>query len=56
MSLIGGQTFSEHPMLDQGGVAVINQEAADLYFNGKPLGAGVIDERDVRTEIRGVVR
>ena len=36
--------------------AVINQEAADLYFKGKPLGAGVIDERGIRTQIIGVVR
>lgn len=36
--------------------AVINQEAADLYFNGKPLGAAVIDEGGVRTQIIGLVR
>jgi hypothetical protein len=35
---------------------VINQEAANLYFNGIPLGAAVIDDRGVRTEIIGVVR
>jgi hypothetical protein len=37
-------------------VGVTNQEAADLNFNGKPLGAGVIDDSGVRTEIIGVVR
>jgi ABC-type lipoprotein release transport system permease subunit len=37
-------------------VAVINQEAADLYFGGKPLGAGIIDQYGNQTEIIGVVR
>jgi predicted lysophospholipase L1 biosynthesis ABC-type transport system permease subunit len=36
-------------------VGLINQEAADLYFGGKPIGASVIDERGVRTSIVGVV-
>jgi ABC-type antimicrobial peptide transport system permease subunit len=36
-------------------VAVVDQEAADLYFNGKPSGAAVIDDTGVRTEIIGVV-
>jgi len=54
--LIAGQTFPEDPIPGQGRVGVINQEAADFYLNGKPLGAGVIDDRGVRTEIIGVVR
>lgn len=37
-------------------VAVINQEAADLYFGGKPLGDGIIDQYGNQTEIIGVVR
>jgi putative ABC transport system permease protein len=56
LPLIAGQKFSEHRTPGQGRVGVINQEAADLYFNGKPLGAGVIDDSGVRTEIIGVVR
>jgi hypothetical protein len=43
-------------MSGKGRVAVINEEAANLYFNRKPLGAGVIDDYGVRTEIIGVVR
>jgi ABC-type antimicrobial peptide transport system permease subunit len=56
LTLIAGQRFPEHPISGQGRVGVINQEAADLYFNGKPLGAGVIDDSGVRTEIIGVVK
>lgn len=36
-------------------VGVVNQEAADLYFNRKAVGASVIDEVGRRTEIIGVV-
>jgi ABC-type lipoprotein release transport system permease subunit len=36
-------------------VGVVNQEAADLYFNGNAVGASVIDEVGRRTEIIGVV-
>ena len=56
MQRIAGQIFPEIPDLGRERVAVINQEAADLYFNGKPMGASVIDESGVRTEIAGVVR
>ena len=56
MSLIAGEKFFDDGGPVQGRVAIINQEAADLYFGGKPLGAGVIDESGERTEIIGVVR
>jgi ABC-type antimicrobial peptide transport system permease subunit len=56
MPLITGQSFGENRAPGQGRIAAINQEAADLYFNGRPIGAGVIDESGVRTEIIGVVR
>jgi ABC-type antimicrobial peptide transport system permease subunit len=56
MTLIAGRRFREEPIAGQGRVGLINQEAADLYFNGKPLGAGIIDEIGVRTEIIGVVK
>jgi hypothetical protein len=35
---------------------VINQEAAELFFGGKPLGAAIIDQTGGQTEIIGVVR
>jgi hypothetical protein len=54
MPLLAGQKFLHDPV--PGRVGVINQEAADLYFRGKPLDAGVIDDDGVRTEIIGVVR
>ncbi len=55
-TLIAGQTFAENRVVGQGRVAVVNQDAADLYFNGNALGVGVIDDRGVRTEVIGVVR
>jgi ABC-type antimicrobial peptide transport system permease subunit len=56
LPLIAGQNFPGHRIPGQGRVGVINQEAADLYFSGKPVGSGVIDDGGVRTEIIGVVR
>jgi ABC-type antimicrobial peptide transport system permease subunit len=56
MTLIAGKEFADNQNPGQGPVGVINQEAADLYFNGKPLGAGVIDDSGVRSEIIGVVK
>lgn len=56
MPVILGRTFSDNRMADGERAAVVNQEAADLYFNGKPLGAAVIDEVGVRTQIIGLVR
>lgn len=55
MPLIAGREFPESQEPGQGRMGLINQEAADLYFSGKPLSADVIDERGVRTEIIGVV-
>ena len=55
MKLIAGEEFGGHRGPERGRVAVINQEAADLYFGGKALAAGVIDDSGVRTEIIGVV-
>jgi ABC-type antimicrobial peptide transport system permease subunit len=54
--LVAGERFSDAGTAGQGRVAVINQEAAGVFFDGKPLGAGVIDESGRRTEIIGVVR
>lgn len=55
LPLIAGRGFTEHQVPGQGRVGVINQEAADLYFSGGPLGAGIVDDRLARTEIIGVV-
>jgi putative ABC transport system permease protein len=44
-----------NPMPGACRIAVINQEAADLYFGGKAVGAAVIDELGRRTGIVGVV-
>jgi hypothetical protein len=56
MPLIAGRTFLGHSIIGQGRVAVINQEAANLYFDGKALGAAILDERGVRTNIIGIVQ
>ncbi|MGA2051024.1 MAG: ABC transporter permease [Terracidiphilus sp.] len=55
-SLAAGRVFSEQQMPGRVRVGVVNQEAADLYFSGKPVGAGIIDDQGGRTEIIGVVR
>ena len=56
MSLVVGKNFSDHQVAGQGRIGILNQEAADLYFGGKPLGAAIINDRGVRTEIIGVVQ
>jgi len=56
LSLAAGQEFSDHQGPGQGRVGILNQEAADLYFGGKPIGAAIIDDRGVRTKIIGVVQ
>lgn len=56
MPLVTGQKFEADGMFSGGRVAVINQEAADLFFAGKALGSGVIDDSGVRTEVVGVAR
>ncbi len=55
LSLVAGQEFPKLPLPGRDRVAVINQEAADLYFTGNPLGAGLIDDYGVRSTIIGVV-
>jgi hypothetical protein len=53
--LVSGRAFPEGPSPGDCRVGIVNREAADLYFNGRPLGASVIDERGRRTAIIGVV-
>jgi hypothetical protein len=55
LPLVSGLGFPQHSMAGRTRIGIVNQEAADLYFGGKPLGSGVIDEQGVRTEIVGVV-
>jgi putative ABC transport system permease protein len=54
LSPIAGQGFDQ-PTRGGCRIAVINQEAADLYFGGQAVGAAVIDDRGRRTGIIGVV-
>ena len=54
--VLEGRKYGAERIPGEGRAAVINQEAADLYFNGKALGSGVIDDSGVRTEIVGVVK
>jgi hypothetical protein len=54
-SLTGGQEFTAHRMPGECRVAVINQEAADLYFGTKAVGSAVIDAQGIRTTVVGVV-
>jgi ABC-type lipoprotein release transport system permease subunit len=53
--LVAGRIFPDDPKPRGCRVAVVNQEAADLYFHGKAIGASVIDDSGRRTEIIGVV-
>jgi hypothetical protein len=55
-SLIAGREFTGSSSLRECRIAVINEEAASLYFGSKPIGAALIDEHGVRTAIIGVVR
>ena len=55
-SLVAGQIFIDDSSRRGCCVGVVNQEAADLYFDGKAVGAAVIDNAGRRTEIIGVVR
>jgi hypothetical protein len=54
--LIAGQGFSSPTRPAGCQTGIVNQEAAELYFGGKAVGAAAIDEQGRRTEITGVVR
>ncbi len=56
LSPIAGQEFTDDRMPGECRVGVINREAADLYFGGKPVGAALIDDQGLRTSIVGVVQ
>jgi hypothetical protein len=55
LPLVAGRIFPDDPMSRGCRAGVINEEAAELYFNGNAVGAAVIDGRGRRTEIVGVV-
>jgi putative ABC transport system permease protein len=50
---IAGRTFADVPGACR--VAIVNREAADLYFNGDAVGGAFIDRLGRRTSIIGVV-
>lgn len=54
-ALVGGKTFLDSPSARGCRVAVVNQEADDLYFGGHAVGAALIDDLGLRSEIIGVV-
>ena len=56
MKLTPRPAFGEDPKARGCRVAVINQEAAELYFGGDAIGGAVIDGAGRRTEIVGVVQ
>jgi len=51
--LVDGRTFTE--TVDPCRVALVNEQAADRYFNGDAVGAAIIDRLGRRTRIIGVV-
>jgi ABC-type lipoprotein release transport system permease subunit len=54
-SLVAGRIFPDNSSARGCRVAVVNQEAADLYFGGNAVGAAIIDDMGRRTGIIGVV-
>jgi hypothetical protein len=55
-ALLAGRVFSDGRQGDGCRVAVVNREAAEMYFGGNATGAAVIDEVGRRTTITGVVQ
>ena len=54
--LVEGDMFADRPLPGDCRVAVINEQAAQRYFEGSPIGAAAIDAVGRRTTIVGVVR
>lgn len=56
LSVVDGRWFAEDQIgaCDRSGV--VNQEAADTYFGGRPLSAALIDDNGQRIQIIGVAR
>ena len=55
IELTSGQKFTSPTKPAQCRSGIVNQEAADLYFDGKSVGAAIIDEQGSRSDIIGVV-
>jgi predicted permease len=53
---VDGRIFDDRPQPPGCRVAVVDQQAAELYFDGHATGGAVIDAAGHRTEIIGVVR
>jgi len=56
IKLIAGSSFDARRRFGQCRVGMVNQEAADSYFGGNPIGAALIDEQGRRTNIIGVLQ
>ena len=52
-SLVAGTEFGG-AVADGCGIALVNREAADAYFGGKPIGGAIIDREGWRARIVGV--
>jgi ABC-type antimicrobial peptide transport system permease subunit len=52
--LVAGHSF-DNPKSAACRIGIVNQEAADQYFDGAAIGAAIIDDRGARTTIIGVV-
>jgi hypothetical protein len=50
-----GRVFEPEPTPSECRVGVVNREAADLYFGGRPIGGAIIDGSGRRIQIIGVV-
>jgi putative ABC transport system permease protein len=55
MPRVTGETFAEGSRSCRCRVAIVNQDAAELFFGGEAVGGAVIDAAGRRTEIVGVV-
>ena len=56
LSPTAGELFADDSPAQECRVGVINQQAADRYFNGRAVGGAVIDGAGHRTRIVGVVQ
>lgn len=54
-TVTAGRVFTDAEVGRGCRVALVNQEASDLYFGGRAVGAAIIDDLGERTEIIGVV-
>jgi hypothetical protein len=56
LPIVDGRGFAAQPPAGGCRVAVVDDQAAELYFGGRAIGGAVIDHYGQRTEIVGVVR